>query len=71
MVADEEKAASVRVESAERSESNESAPLQGQDDVPDGGTMAWLQVFGGFFVFMDTWCELPAAILVIYAVNSL
>ena len=56
--ADEEKAASARVESVERPEADESPPLHAHDDVPDGGTMAWLQVFGSYFVFMDTWCDL-------------
>jgi hypothetical protein len=25
-------------------------------DAPDGGTLAWLQVAGSFFVLMNTWC---------------
>ena len=25
------------------------------DDVPNGGTKAWLQVLGSFFLFFNTW----------------
>lgn len=24
-------------------------------DIPDGGSMAWLQVFGAFFVWFNSW----------------
>jgi hypothetical protein len=24
-------------------------------DIPDGGNMAWLQVFGAFFVWFNSW----------------
>lgn len=58
MSADDEKDISVRLESAGRHQPNESARLQIHDDVPDGGTVAWLQVVGSYFVFMDTWYDL-------------
>lgn len=27
----------------------------GQNDIPLGGTKAWLQVLGGFFAFINIW----------------
>jgi hypothetical protein len=30
-------------------------PPAAADDIPDGGTVAWLQVLGGFFVIFNTW----------------
>ena len=31
-------------------------PLQTPDsEIPDGGTVAWLQVFGSFLLFVNAW----------------
>lgn len=56
MSSDFEKEPSVHLENAEgHGPDNPAVPPQTRDDVPDGGTIAWLQVLGGYFVFMDTW----------------
>lgn len=58
MSADDEKDVSVHLESAERHDPDESTSAQILlDDIPDGGTVAWLQVLGSYFVFMDTWYD--------------
>jgi MFS family permease len=31
-------------------------PPKINDAPPDGGTVAWLQVLGGFFIFFNSWC---------------
>ncbi|KZV75823.1 putative MFS monocarboxylate transporter [Peniophora sp. CONT] len=57
MSADDEKDISVHLESAERHDPDglaTSAQIL-LDDIPDGGTVAWLQVLGSYFIFMDTW----------------
>lgn len=30
-----------------------------QEDIPDGGLVAWLQVLGGFFMFFNSWYVMP------------
>ena len=63
---DEEKTVQVHVDDARRTgfeepieatTVQEPEPLQPHDDVPDGGLVAWLQVFGSYFAFMDTWYD--------------
>lgn len=58
MSAYDEQDVSVHLDSAERHGPDESTFAQMLDDIPDGGTVAWLQGMGSyFFFFMDTWCD--------------
>lgn len=33
----------------------EKADTNVKNDIPDGGTLAWMQVAGGFFLFFNSW----------------
>jgi len=31
------------------------SPVNDTDSIPNGGTKAWIQVIGSFFIFFNTW----------------